>query len=150
MDVGPEVDLQCPALIPDDYLPDIPARLVLYKRIANCDTEAQLRELQIEMIDRFGLLPEPVKNLFSLTELKQQAAQLGLKKIDASAGGGRLVFGQDPKINTEQLLLLIQKQAQLYKFDGANKLRFLQTFESTAEKVQFIRSLLEKLTLTTG
>ena len=147
MERGPEVDLQAPALIPEDYLPDIHARLVLYKRISNAETKADLRELQVEMIDRFGLLPEPVKTLFSVAELKQQAEKLGVKKIEANAGGGRIIFTAAPKINTEQLITLIQTQAQCYKFDGADKLRFIKPFETTEEKLEFITGLLEKLTV---
>ncbi len=147
MDIGPEVDLQCQALIPADYLPDVHARLVLYKRIANAESEDELRELQIEMIDRFGLLPEPVKNLFNITGLKQQAALLGVKKIDASDAGGRIVFNSEPRIDTEQLILLIQTDAQRYKFDGADKLRFVQQFTETEEKLQFVSALLDKLSL---
>ncbi|MDD1612166.1 MAG: transcription-repair coupling factor [Methylococcaceae bacterium] len=144
-EMGPEVDLQAPALIPEDYLPDIHARLVLYKRIANAETAEDLRELQVEMIDRFGLLPEPVKTLFNVTELKQEAQKLGLKKIEANAAGGRLVFTREPKINTEQLILLIQTQAQVYKFDGADKLRFSKKFDTTEQKLEFISGLLKNL-----
>ncbi|MEQ1486184.1 transcription-repair coupling factor [Methyloglobulus sp.] len=146
MDKGPEVDLQTAALIPADYLPDIHARLVLYKRIANTESTEDLRELQIEMIDRFGLLPDPVKTLFSVTELKQQAEKLGVKKIDANAGGGRIVFTANPTLNTEQLIKLIQTEAQCYKFDGADKLRFIKPFTDTEQKLEFIGELLKKLT----
>ncbi len=147
MDRGPEVDLQTSALIPEDYLPDIHGRLVLYKRISNAETKEDLRELQVEMIDRFGLFPEQVKTLFSATELKQQAEKLGIKKIEANAGGGRIIFTATPNIDAEQLILLIQTQAQLYKFDGADKLRFIQPFETTEQKLAFISGLLDKLTL---
>jgi transcription-repair coupling factor (superfamily II helicase) len=146
-EMGPEVDLQAPALIPEDYLPDIHARLVLYKRIANAETPEELRDLQVEMIDRFGLLPEPIKTLFSVTMLKQDAQKLGLKKVEASAAGGRLVFTREPKINTEQLIMLIQTQAQTYKFDGADKLRFIKKFETTEQKLEFISELLGRLAL---
>lgn len=146
MDKGPEVDLQAAALIPADYLPDIHARLVLYKRIANTETSDDLRELQVEMIDRFGLLPEAVKTLFSVTELKQQAEKLGVKKIDANAGGGRLIFTANPTLNTDQLIRLIQTEAQCYKFDGADKLRFIKPFSDTEQKLEFISALLTKLT----
>ncbi len=145
MDRGAEVDLQAAALIPEDYLPDVHLRLVLYKRISNTETAADLRELQIEMIDRFGLLPEPVKTLFSITELKQQAQSLGIKKIEANANGGRIIFTAQPNINAEQLIHLIQTQAQVYKFDGADKLRFIQNFTSVEQKVSFITELLQKL-----
>ena len=146
MDSGPEVDLQAAALIPEDYLPDIHGRLVLYKRISNAETKEALVELQVEMIDRFGLLPEPVKNLFSVTELKQQAEKLGIKKIEANAAGGRIMFTAKPNIDTDQLIFLIQTQAQCYKFDGADKLRFIKSFETTEQKIEFITVLLDKLT----
>ena len=145
MDKGAEVELQAAALIPEDYLPDIQARLVLYKRISSAETLADLHELQVEMIDRFGLLPEPVKTLFSVTELKQQAEKLGIRKIEANAGGGRIIFTSEPNINAEQLITLIQTQAQCYKFDGSDKLRFINPFETTEQKIEFINGLLEKL-----
>jgi transcription-repair coupling factor (superfamily II helicase) len=147
IDRGPEVDLQTAALIPEDYLPDIHDRLVLYKRISSADTTHDLRELQIEMIDRFGLLPESVKTLFGIAELKQQAEKLGIKKIEANATGGRFIFAAEPKINAEQLIGLIQTQAQVYKFDGADKLRFIKPFEATEQKFVFIRELLGRLVL---
>jgi transcription-repair coupling factor (superfamily II helicase) len=118
---------------------------VLYKRIANAETEEDLRKLKIEMIDRFGLLPDQVKALFAVTELKQHASHLGIKKMEAHSGGGRIVFGSSPHINTVELISLIQTQAKIYKFDGADKLRFTQTLDVMEEKVTFLHSLLEKL-----
>ena len=150
MDRGAEVDLQTAALIPEDYLPDIHARLVLYKRISSAENLGDLHELQVEMIDRFGLLPEPVKTLFCVTELKQSAEKLGIRKIEANAGGGRIIFTSEPRINTEQLIKLIQTQAQCYKFDGADKLRFIHPFETTEQKLAFINDLLGKLSLETA
>jgi len=147
MDRGPEVELQAAALIPEDYLPDIHVRLVLYKRISNTETIEDLRELQVEMIDRFGLLPEPVKTLFMVTELKQQAEKLGIKKIEANASGGRIVFTAEPKINTGQLVNLIQTQAQVYRLDGMDKLKFVQAFATVDEKIAFIGGLLKTLML---
>lgn len=146
METGPEVDLQTQALIPEDYLPDIHARLVLYKRIASTETDAELRALKVEMIDRFGLLPDAVKALFSIAALKQQASPLGIKKIDVHVAGGRIVFNAEPKINTAKLISLIQTQAKCYKFDGSDKLRFSKTFDSTDEKIVFLSDLLTKLT----
>jgi transcription-repair coupling factor (superfamily II helicase) len=148
MDHGAEVDLQAAALIPEDYLPDIHSRLVLYKRISSAETAADLRELQIEMIDRFGLLPEQVKTLFSVAELKQQADKLGIKKIEANSGGGRIIFSTEPKINAEKLINLIQTRASVFKFDGADKLKYIKAFETTAEKIEFVTNLLVLLTPT--
>ncbi len=145
LDSGPEVDLQVAALIPEDYLPDIHARLVLYKRISSAANSDELKKLKIEMIDRFGLLPDPVKALFSITELKQKAAYLGIKKIEAHVAGGRIIFTKEPKINTEKLIELIQSQSGIYKFDGADKLRFVKPFETLEEKLSFIDELLQQL-----
>jgi transcription-repair coupling factor (superfamily II helicase) len=147
MDKGPEVDLQAAALIPEAYLPDIHARLVLYKRISNADNASELRELQVEMIDRFGLLPDPVKTLFGIAVLKQQSEQMVIKKIEANASGGRLIFSAQPRVNAEQLIMLIQTQAQVYKFDGVDKLKFIRPFETTEEKFDFVGGLLARLAL---
>ncbi|MFZ2726663.1 MAG: transcription-repair coupling factor [Methylococcaceae bacterium] len=142
---GAEIDLQLEALIPEDYLPDIHTRLVLYKRLANTKTEQDCRELQIEMIDRFGLLPESTKTLFRITELKQQATRLGIKKIEAHSQGGRLLFTAQPNINTTVLIGLIQTEHKLYKLDGMDKLKFTKAFANSEEKLSFIRELLGRL-----
>ncbi len=145
LDSGPEVDLQTAALIPSDYLPDIHARLVLYKRISSAETSDDLRALKVEMIDRFGLLPDQVKALFSITELKQQAEPLGIKKIEAHTNGGRIVFTASPQIDAGELIKMIQTESQCYKFDGADKLRFTYTFKDLEDKVMFLEKLLVRV-----
>ncbi|HRE55411.1 MAG TPA: helicase-related protein, partial [Candidatus Competibacter sp.] len=143
LDHGPEIDLQSPALIPDDYLPDIHSRLILYKRIASARDESELRELQVEMIDRFGLLPEPVKNLFRVTSLKLRATPIGIKKIEAGLKGGRIVFGPEPKVDPVKLVRLIQQQHQVYKLDGKDKLRFIKELPDAEARVATVERLLE-------
>jgi transcription-repair coupling factor (superfamily II helicase) len=145
MDVGPEIELQSPALIPDDYLFDVHTRLVLYKRIASAKNEDDIRALQIEMIDRFGLLPSPTKTLFALTQLKLLAEPLGIRKIEATATGGRILFKPQPNIDPVQIILLIQQQPKTYKLDGPDKLRFIQPFTDAESKIEFITALLDKL-----
>jgi transcription-repair coupling factor (superfamily II helicase) len=145
MDMGPEIDLQSPALIPDDYLFDVHARLVLYKRIANAKDEAAIHALQIEMIDRFGLLPPPTKTLFAITELKLLAEPLGIRKIEVGSAGGRILFKPKPNIDPVQIIMLIQQQPKTYKLDGPDKLRFIQAFPDAESKIQFVTALLEKL-----
>jgi transcription-repair coupling factor (superfamily II helicase) len=145
LDSGIDVNLQTPALIPNDYLPDIHARLVLYKRIANTETIDELRALRIEMIDRFGLFPDTVKALFFISEIKQQANDLGLKKIEFSLVGGRIVFGDNPKINTEELIMLVQTQAQCYQLKGVGQLNIIKKFTNLEETVAFIKQLLQQL-----
>lgn len=145
LDHGPEIELQSPALIPDDYLPDVHSRLILYKRIASARDEEDLRELQVEMIDRFGLLPEPVKNLFRVTGLKLQATPIGVKKIEAGPKGGRIVFGPDPKIDPVKLVRLLQGQHRIYKLDGKDKLRFIKELPGAAERVAAVEELLTEI-----
>lgn len=144
-DNGPEIELQSPALIPDDYLPDVHSRLVLYKRIAGASTPEELHGLQVEMVDRFGLLPLAAKTLMALAELKLKAAPLGIQKVEVAATGGRILFGPDPQIDPVKVIELIQKQPAAYKLDGPDKLRFTRAFESANDKITFVEELLDRL-----
>lgn len=141
---GTEIDLKVAALIPENYLPDVHTRLMLYKRISNAKTEAQLDDLQVEMIDRFGLLPPAAKNLFRIAELKLKAQPLGIRKIDAGSEEGLLEFIPNPPINAANLIQLIQKQPQRYKLVGSEKLRFNFTAENIEQKIKFICELIDK------
>ena len=94
-----EINLRIPALIPETYLPDVHLRLVLYKRIASAKTADELKEIQVELIDRFGLLPDPLKNLLLQTELKLQAERIGIRKIDAGATSGRIEFSAETSVD---------------------------------------------------
>jgi transcription-repair coupling factor (superfamily II helicase) len=143
---GPEVNLRVPALIPDDYLPDVHTRLILYKRIASAADEDGLKELQVEMIDRFGLLPEPTKNLMRLTLLKLQAEKLGIKKVDAGPQGGRIEFAADTCVDPLVLIKLIQGQPNRYKFEGATLFKFQVPMERPEERFNTLEALLERLT----
>lgn len=142
---GPEINLRLAALIPEDYLPDVHARLILYKRIANAADEDELKELQVEMIDRFGLLPEPTKNLVRLTLLKLQAEKLGITKIDAGPQGGRIEFSADTSVDPMVLIKLIQSQPNRYKFEGATLFKFQVPMERPEERFNTLEALLERL-----
>ncbi|HBB77524.1 MAG TPA: transcription-repair coupling factor, partial [Pseudomonas sp.] len=142
---GPEINLRVPALIPEDYLPDVHARLILYKRIANAADEDGLNELQVEMIDRFGLLPEPAKHLIRLTLLKLQAEKLGITKIDAGPQGGRIEFAADTPVDPMALIKLIQTQPKRYKFEGATVFKFQVPMERPEERFNTLEALLERL-----
>ncbi|MGH8418582.1 MAG: transcription-repair coupling factor [Pseudomonas sp.] len=143
---GPEVNLRVPGLIPEDYLPDVHARLILYKRIANAADEEGLKDLQVEMIDRFGLLPEPTKNLVRMTSLKLRAEQLGIKKVDAGPQGGRIEFAADTPVDPLTLIKLIQGQPKRYKFEGATLFKFMVPMERPEERFTTIEALFERLT----
>jgi len=142
---GAEVELHVPALIPEDYLPDVHTRLTLYKRISSARDSEALRELQVEMIDRFGLLPDPVKHLFAIAELKLQANVLGIRKLELGENGGRIVFDSKPNIDPMAVIQLIQKQPKLYQMDGPDKLRIKHPLPESADRFNAARALLTTL-----
>jgi transcription-repair coupling factor (superfamily II helicase) len=143
---GAEVDLGVPALLPDTYVPDVHMRLVLYKRIASAADEGELRELQVEMIDRFGLLPDYAKNLFEITRLKFKGQPVGVVKVEAGPEGGRILFGSEPKIDVERMVQLITQRPQVYKLEG-DRLRFQEPMASLPQRIETITNLLDALSL---
>ena len=140
-----EINLQLPCFIPEDYLNNVSLRLVLYKRIAGANTEEELDKIYAEMINRFGLLPDQTKNLFKVTELKLKAESLGVTKLEVTKDGGYMDFNKHTKINTENLISLIQKYSHTYKLQGMTKLKFKYKFSSIEEKFTKIEKLLDKL-----
>jgi transcription-repair coupling factor (superfamily II helicase) len=142
---GAEVELHVAALIPDDYLPDVHTRLTLYKRIASARDEDELRELQVEMIDRFGLLPDPAKNLFAVTELKLTATALGIRKLDFGERGGRIEFEKQPNVDPMTVIRLVQSQPRHYRMDGPDKLRVTLELPGTSERLRAVRGLFTAL-----
>ncbi|AZS50357.1 transcription-repair coupling factor [Entomomonas moraniae] len=143
--VGTDINLRLPALIPEDYLPDVHNRLILYKRIASATTDDDLKELQVEMIDRFGLLPEPVKNLIRQTRLKIEAEQLGITKIDAGPQGGKVEFSTHTTVDPLTLIKLIQGQPKHYKLEGGTTFKFQVPMERVDERFTTLETLLDKL-----
>ncbi|QQX81941.1 transcription-repair coupling factor [Shewanella sp. KX20019] len=140
-----EIDLRIPALLPEDYVSDVNMRLSLYKRIANCKTEKAVDELKVEFIDRFGMLPDPTKNLMALTLYKHLATQLGLRKIEMHAKGGSIEFGDNNKVDPTFIIGLLQNQPQIYRMDGPNKLKFSMPSESAKDRLALIKLLIEQL-----
>ncbi len=142
---GAEVELHVPALIPEDYLVDVHARLTLYKRIASAPDEAALRDLQVEMIDRFGLLPEAVKNLFFIAHLRTQANALGVARIDIGENGGRVEFAERTTADPAALLKLMQERPDRYRLDGPQKLLLRLDQAEPSERIELSQSLLSRL-----
>ncbi|GAA0903024.1 transcription-repair coupling factor [Rothia nasimurium] len=140
-----EVELHLPALIPEDYLPDVHTRLTLYKRIASAKDDEGLRELQVEMIDRFGLLPDQTKCLFAVAQLKLMATPLGIRKLDFGANGGRVTFRDKPDIDPMALIKLIQQQPRVFKMDGQDKLRVIMDLPGSSERIRAAQETLVSL-----
>ena len=142
---GADVELNVPALIPEDYLPDVHTRLTLYKRISSAPDKEDLRDLQVEMIDRFGLLPDPAKYLFATAELKLAANALGIRKLELGEHGGRIVFESKPNIDPMAVIQLIQKQPRLYAMDGPDKLRIKVPLPDAPDRFNAAKALLATL-----
>ncbi|MEX2132066.1 MAG: transcription-repair coupling factor [Pseudohongiellaceae bacterium] len=145
-----EINLRIPALIPETYLPDVHTRLIMYKRISAALSPDELDELKIEMIDRFGLLPESLKLLFRVTALKLQAQKLGIRKIDANIQTGRVEFGRHTGVDPLSIVELVQDQPQRYKLTAANQLQFMHQAENPELKLDFIAAMLQKFRLANG
>jgi len=137
-----EVELHLPALIPDDYLGDVHARLTLYKRIASARSDDELRDLQVEMIDRFGLLPDPTKQLFAVATIKLMATPLGIRKLDFGANGGRIVFRENPEVDPMTIIKLIQRLPRVYKLDGQDKLKITLDLPGATERIRSAQEVL--------
>ena len=144
-----DIDLQIPALIPADYLPDAHGRLVLYKRLASIESNDNIDELKVEFIDRFGLLPQPAQNLFALAKLKLKAAAFKIAKIHANNKNILIIFQennhQPSKIDPLKIINLIQKFPLTYKFEGENKIRILHSPEQPIERINYIENFLETI-----
>jgi transcription-repair coupling factor (superfamily II helicase) len=140
-----EVLLHTPALIPSDYLGDVHTRLTLYKRIASAQDEDALRDLQVEMIDRFGLLPEATRQLFAQASLRLLATPLGIRKLDFGALGGRITFREQPAVDPRLIIKLIQDLPRMYKLDGQDKLRITLDLPEPADRVRSAREVLRLL-----
>jgi transcription-repair coupling factor (superfamily II helicase) len=137
-----DIDLRLPALFPDDYIPDVNMRLSLYKKLASCKDERAVNELQIELIDRFGLLPQSAKNLLDMAMLKLKAKLIGISKIEGTNKGGFVEFTQKTQIDPSFIIKLIQSQPRIYKLDGPQKLKFNVPTESAKDRLELFNNML--------
>jgi transcription-repair coupling factor (superfamily II helicase) len=137
-----EVELRIPALLPEDYIADVNTRLSLYKRLASCATQDDIDEFQVECIDRFGLLPEPAKNLVEVAEIKIKAQEIGVLKVDLSAQGGTIEFKETTKVDPGYIIKLVQTKPNTFKFEGSQKLRLVKKTDTAKERIAFISDII--------
>ncbi len=140
-----DIELQIPALLPDEYVADVATRLTLYKRIASAGNSAELDQLKVEFIDRFGLLPEPCKNLFAISRLRQRCNAIGIKKIQASTTSGLVEFSQNTSVEPMHVINMVQTRSDIYKMQGPNKLRFERELGTSEQRLSFVQQLLHRL-----
>ncbi|MCQ1057313.1 transcription-repair coupling factor [Photobacterium sp. ZSDE20] len=140
-----EVELRLPALLPEEFIPDINTRLSLYKRIASANSEKALDELKVELIDRFGLLPDPTRNLLVLNKIKLKAANIGVRKIEASEKGGFIEFNPNANIDPSLIVGLLQSQPQHFRMEGPTKLKVMAPMSDRKDRIKYVDGLLTKL-----
>ena len=142
LETGTEIKMHLPALIPDDYLPNISSRLVLYKRIAQAQGTEALKDIQVEMIDRFGLLPEATKQLFIQAEIRLRAQALGISEVDVGDAGGSVTFESTTPVPVNALIGLLQSNPKEFKLAGSDTLRFIRELESGEARRHYIEKLM--------
>ena len=142
--VTTEINLHTPALLPDDYCGDIHQRLVLYKRLANCNTGEELDDMQQELIDRFGLLPQPAQTLLDSHRLRILAKPLGIAKLDASSEAIQIQFVPNPPIDPMKIITLIQSKRHI-KMAGQDKLRIELKYGDLNQRVLAIKNFFNEL-----
>ena len=139
-----EIKLHSPALLPEDYCPDIHERLVLYKRLAVCETVQQINAIHEELVDRFGLPEQPVKTLIESHHLRLAAKELGIDAIDATSEAVTVTFGKHHQIDPTEIILLIQTDKK-YRLAGADKLKFTAQMEDVEMRIKTVKSVLKTL-----
>ena len=139
-----EIKLHSPALLPEDYCPDIHERLVLYKRLAVCETVQQINAIHEELVDRFGLPEQPVKTLIESHHLRLAAKKLGIDAIDATSEAVTITFGKHHQIDPTEIILLIQTDKK-YRLAGADKLKFTAQMEDVEMRIKTVKNLLRRL-----
>ena len=140
-----DIELRVPALLPDDYLGDVNMRLSFYKRIAAAESKSELDELKVELIDRFGLLPDAAKNLLQIAELRLLVEPLKVVRIDAGTQGGFIEFSAKAQVNPDKFIQLIQKEPIVYRFDGPLKFKFMKDLSDNKVRLEFVVDLLKAI-----
>ncbi|MGY8624935.1 transcription-repair coupling factor [Chromobacterium violaceum] len=142
--VTTEINLHSPALLPDGYCPDVHERLLIYKRLASCETEAEIDDIHEELIDRFGLPPQSVKTLIESHRLRLVAKELGVQKLDASEVAVQITFVKNPPIDPVKIIMLIQSKKH-YRLAGQDKLRVEQALPEVAQRIVKVKEVLKEL-----
>jgi len=136
-----------PALLPEDFVPDVHLRLALYQRIAGASA-LELQDMGGELIDRFGLLPAPADNLLQLAALRLRARALGVRRLDLGPQGGSVVFDAENSVDAAAVIRLIERPAHDYRMEGPLKLRFTRALSAIPARFEFARQLLGQLAAT--
>jgi len=141
-----EIELRMPALLPEDFIPDVNTRLSFYKRIASAAQAGELDDLKVELIDRFGLLPDAARNLLDIASLRLVAKALGIRKVEASEKGGFIEFAEKNKVDPVWLIGLLQKEPQHWRLDGPTRLKFMRDLGERKARMSWVQTFLGQMT----
>ncbi|HEY1724689.1 MAG TPA: transcription-repair coupling factor [Steroidobacteraceae bacterium] len=139
-----DIELHVPALLPQDYVPDVHLRLALYQRIAGADA-LSLQDMTAELVDRFGALPDATHNLLRLASLRLTARALGLRRLELAASGGSVQFEEHNQVDTARVLALVQRQAREFRLEGPLRLRITRALPKADQRFDYARELLQRL-----
>ncbi|MCX7168649.1 MAG: transcription-repair coupling factor [Rhodocyclales bacterium] len=144
LSITSEINLRVPALLTNDYCPDVHERLTLYKRLANCDSDDDLRAMQEELIDRYGEMPAQTLALMETHRLRLAGRALGLAKLDAGPAAIQLQFVPNPPIDPAKIIRLLQSDRS-FKLAGQDRLLWQKPSANFKERVAAVRELFLKL-----
>jgi transcription-repair coupling factor (superfamily II helicase) len=128
----------------NDYCPDVHERLTLYKRLANCDSEDELRSMQEELIDRYGEMPMQTLALVETHRLRLAGRVLGLAKLDAGPQAIQVQFVKNPPLDPADIILLIQSDRS-FKLAGPDKLTWQKPTAALEQRVAAVKDLFRRL-----
>ncbi|NBC99332.1 transcription-repair coupling factor [Atlantibacter hermannii] len=140
-----EVELRMPSLLPEDFIPDVNTRLSFYKRIASAKKPGELDEIKVELIDRFGLLPDAARNLLDIARLRQLAQKMGIRKIEAHDKGGVIEFAEKNHVDPVWLIGLLQKSPQHFRLDGPTRLKFFQDLNERKTRMDWVTQFMSQV-----
>ncbi|QFH71138.1 transcription-repair coupling factor [Enterobacter sp. E76] len=140
-----EVELRMPSLLPEDFIPDVNTRLSFYKRIASAKKPGELDEIKVELIDRFGLLPDAARNLLDIARLRQLAQKMGIRKIEAHDKGGVIEFADKNHVDPVWLIGLLQKSPQHFRLDGPTRLKFFQDLNERKTRMEWVTQFMTQV-----
>ena len=142
--VSTDINLHTPALLPDDYCGDVHLRLSFYKKLATATNTEQIDTLMEELIDRFGLLPEPAHTLIDVHRLRCLSLPYGVLRIDASPQWSIITFKPDPPVAAQKIVALVQQNKHI-KLVGNDKLKIERDLPDVKHRVQMLRDVLRQL-----
>ncbi|WP_225639282.1 transcription-repair coupling factor [Candidatus Profftia sp. (ex Adelges kitamiensis)] len=137
-----DIELRIPTLLPDDYIPNVNTRLSFYKRIASAQSNDDLENLKVELIDRFGILPHSACNLIQIAQLRLDCMVIGINRINSDQKGGFLKFSDKNNIEPIILVKLLQNKSHIFSIKNNNQLAFVIDLSEYKVRIKFIADLL--------